>query len=148
MIYWHLQLLNALIFYTTGHKSSNGKILIINHEKKIKYMSVIYVFIFLLSWTEAYKNFLQLHSPCNVCQRLAFHSKQSSCLIGRPGWFPANSQWRGSFLHTTEPPTAAPGSRFSPPWTPGHRDNLSEQASKHQRNKRGVTSGQTTVITF
>lgn len=71
--------------------------------------------------------FSQLLSPCNVCHRLALHSKRSSCPIGRPGWFPGNSQWRGSVPRTSEAPTAAPGSRFPPPWTAHRRDNLRER---------------------
>lgn len=74
-----------------------------------------------------------LCSPCNACQRSAFHSEQSNPLTGHPGWFPANSQWRGSFPRTTEPPTAEPESRPSPPWTPGHMGNL----SKHTMGKQG-----------
>lgn len=75
--------------------------------------------------------FLLHHSPCNVCHRLAFQSKPSSCLIVLPGWFPAGSQWRGSVLRTAAMPTTAPGSRFSPPWSAGRMDNLSKRAEEH-----------------
>lgn len=74
-------------------------------------------------------------SPCNVCRRSVFHSTRSSRPIGRPDSSPANSQWRGSSPRTAEPPTAAPGSRLSPPWTPGHMGNLSEQTSVRETDE-------------